>query len=68
MTAGRGWIAVALVIFAIWHPARAALGHTFWWSRSPPVEDAGSWYKHTCPVIAYASLSFNHTGPFRHFH
>ncbi len=26
MTAGRGWIAVALVIFAIWHPARAALG------------------------------------------
>ena len=26
MTAGRGWIAVALVIFAIWHPARAAFG------------------------------------------
>ncbi|MDO9508191.1 MAG: ABC transporter permease [Thermovirgaceae bacterium] len=26
MTAGRGWIAVALVIFAIWHPARAVLG------------------------------------------
>jgi len=26
MTAGRGWIAVALVIFAVWHPARAALG------------------------------------------
>jgi len=26
MTAGRGWIAVALVIFAIWHPVRAALG------------------------------------------
>lgn len=26
MTAGRGWIAVALVIFAIWHPLRAALG------------------------------------------
>lgn len=26
MTAGRGWIAVALVIFAIWHPARAMLG------------------------------------------
>lgn len=26
MTAGRGWIAVALVIFAIWQPARAALG------------------------------------------
>lgn len=26
MTAGRGWIAVALVIFAIWQPARAVLG------------------------------------------
>jgi len=26
MTAGRGWIAIALVIFAIWHPARAAFG------------------------------------------
>lgn len=26
MTAGRGWIAVALVIFAAWNPARAAVG------------------------------------------
>ena len=26
LTAGRGWIAVALVIFAFWHPARALLG------------------------------------------
>jgi simple sugar transport system permease protein len=26
MTAGRGWIAVALVIFAGWNPARAAVG------------------------------------------
>jgi len=26
ITAGRGWIAVALVIFATWNPARAALG------------------------------------------
>ena len=26
MTAGRGWIAVALVIFALWNPWRALLG------------------------------------------
>jgi simple sugar transport system permease protein len=26
LTAGRGWIAVALVIFAFWRPGRAALG------------------------------------------
>lgn len=26
MTAGRGWIAVGLVIFAVWNPARALLG------------------------------------------
>ncbi|MFZ5814411.1 MAG: ABC transporter permease [Bacillota bacterium] len=26
MTAGRGWVAVALVIFATWNPAKAAVG------------------------------------------
>ncbi len=26
LTAGRGWIAVALVIFAFWHPVKALLG------------------------------------------
>ena len=26
MTAGRGWIAVAMVIFAVWNPMRAAVG------------------------------------------
>jgi simple sugar transport system permease protein len=26
LTAGQGWIAIALVIFALWNPLRAALG------------------------------------------
>lgn len=26
MTVGRGWIAVALVIFAVWHPGKALIG------------------------------------------
>jgi len=26
MTSGRGWIAVALVIFAVWHPGKAIVG------------------------------------------
>lgn len=26
MTAGRGWIAIALVIFAVWNPLRAMIG------------------------------------------
>lgn len=26
MTAGRGWVAIALVIFSKWHPLRAVFG------------------------------------------
>ena len=31
MVAGRGWIAVALVIFATWNPLNALWGPMFWW-------------------------------------
>jgi hypothetical protein len=61
MTAGRGWIAIALVIFATWDPLRAVIGAVLFGGISA-VPYAGCGYEHPSCFPGDAALCLDHSG------
>ena len=48
MTSGRGWIALALVVFASWRPGRLVTGAYLFGAVSIPQADIpGAWARHS---------------------
>ena len=60
MTAGRGWIALALVVFASWRPGRLVAGaYLFGAVTFLQLSVPGAWPRHTAAVDVFAALSCN---------
>ena len=58
MTAGRGWIALALVVFASWRPGRLVVGaYLFGAVTHPAAARAGARARHSLAVDVGAALS-----------
>ncbi len=68
MTAGRGWIAVALVIFVFGIPPAQLLEHICSEGRSTAAEDAGNGLKYFSISPAYAAISDDNYRPDYCFH
>ena len=67
MTAGRGWIALALIVFASWRPPAAPGWRLSLWCRNHcPVACAGLWHSDTVPVPQRVALSGNGCGTCYH--
>ena len=63
MTAGAGWIALAIVVFASWRPWRVLLGaYLFGGITIFAVEFAGGWGHDQCGVSLDDTVSCNHSG------
>ena len=63
MTAGRGWIAVALVIFAAWNPARAAVGaYLFGGVEAGPVPAADRGRRRLAVLPEHAAVPLHDPG------
>jgi hypothetical protein len=61
LTGGRGWIAIALVIFATWDPWRAVVGAIlFGGSERRPVPPAGCWHDDPGSLPGHAALPLHH--------
>ena len=57
MTAGRGWIALALVVFATWQPGRLLAGaYLFGWHQYPAAARAGSGHQRALAAHVDATL------------
>ena len=64
MTAGRGWIALALVVFATWRPGRVLLGaYLFGGVTILQAPRPGGRARHRLPASVDAALSGDHPGP-----
>ena len=63
MTAGRGWIALALVVFATWRPARLLLGaYLFGGISILQLYVQGAGHRHPLAIPLHAALSRHHPG------
>ena len=61
MTAGRGWIALALVVFSSWLPWRIVVGaYLFGDNHGDGLFAAGAWHRHPVPATLVAALSGDH--------
>ena len=65
MTGGRGWIALALVVFSTWLPRRLAIGAYLFgtvWIMGLYVQAAGLGIPSQCPVVAAISGNNHRSG------
>jgi general nucleoside transport system permease protein len=60
LTGGRGWIAIALVIFATWDPGRAVIGALlFRRCQRHSVSPAGDGYHDSSEFVEYVAIHFD---------
>ena len=63
MTGGRGWIALALVVFSTWNPIKILIGaNDFWWIDHYSISYASNRSKNSCSIFNSPTLhSYNNS-------